>query len=85
MLPAAFAADLGGTKLAAALVSRQGKFLARKTEAVDLSSSRAPVAQICRLARELAGKNKTGGRRHRCAWSGPAQWHGMGTQPSRLG
>lgn len=61
MLPAAFAADLGGTKLAAALVSRQGKFLARKTEAVDLSSSRAPVAQICRLARELAGKNKLAG------------------------
>jgi len=58
---AAFAADLGGTKLAAAVVSPQGKFLARKTEAVDLSSSRAPVAQICRLARELAGTNKLAG------------------------
>jgi glucokinase len=56
-----FAADLGGTKLAAAVVSPQGKFLARKTEAVDLSSSHAPVAQICRLARELAGKNRLAG------------------------
>lgn len=53
-----FAADLGGSKLAAALVSAEGKFLARKTEAVETSSTRAPVEQICRLARELAGKTK---------------------------
>jgi hypothetical protein len=32
------------------LLSGEGKFLARKTEAVDLSSSRAPADQICRLA-----------------------------------
>lgn len=53
-----FAADLGGTKIAAALLSREGGFLARKTEAVDVSSMLAPVEQICRLARELAGKTK---------------------------
>lgn len=58
MAPVVFAADLGGTKLAAALLSREGKFLARRTETVDLSSAKAPVEQICRLARELAGKNR---------------------------
>lgn len=58
MAVAVFAADVGGTKVAAALVSREGKFVARKSEAVDLSSARAPVEQICRLARELAGKTK---------------------------
>jgi glucokinase len=53
-----FAADLGGTKVAAALLSADGKFLARKSEAVDLSSAHAPVEQICRLAREVTGKYK---------------------------
>jgi len=51
-----FAADLGGTKIAAALLTHEGKFLARKTEAVDLSSRLAPVQQILRLAREVGGK-----------------------------
>ena len=58
MPPTVFAADLGGTKLAAALVTAGGELAARKTEAVDLSSAQAPVRQICRLARELSGKNK---------------------------
>ena len=53
-----FAADLGGTKVAAALLTGEGKFLARKSEAVDTSSALAPVEQICRLAGELAGKWK---------------------------
>lgn len=53
-----FVADLGGTKLAAALVSAQGKFLTRKTEPVDAASPRAPLEQVCRLARELAGKTR---------------------------
>jgi len=53
-----FAADLGGTKLAAALLTTEGKFLARKTEAVDKSSTLAPVEQICRMAREVSGKAK---------------------------
>ncbi len=48
------AADLGGTKLSAAAVNRQGKILARKTEPVDLSSTLAPVEQICRLAAAVA-------------------------------
>lgn len=58
MPPKVFAADLGGTKVAAALLSTEGKFLARKSEAVDTSSRLAPVEQICRLAGELAGKGK---------------------------
>lgn len=53
-----FAADLGGTTLAAALLAPDGKFLDRKTEALDSSSPRATVEQICRLARQLAGRTK---------------------------
>ncbi|HKU20786.1 MAG TPA: ROK family protein [Terriglobales bacterium] len=53
-----FAADLGGTKLAAALLTTKGKFLARKTETVDKSSTMAPVEQICRMAREVSGRTK---------------------------
>src|SRR6185437_10706256 len=53
-----FAADLGGTKLAAALLTTKGKFLARKTETVDKSSTMAPVEQICRMAPEVSGKTK---------------------------
>jgi glucokinase len=50
----ALAVDLGGTKVATAMVSRRGKILARSTEAVDTSSKSGPVRQICRMARELA-------------------------------
>ena len=57
-MPTVFAADLGGSKLAAALLTGQGKFLTRKTEAVNTSSTLAPVEQICRLIGELAGKKK---------------------------
>jgi glucokinase len=46
-------ADLGGTKLTAALVDTQGRILARRTERVDTSSTYAPVEQICRLSAEL--------------------------------
>jgi glucokinase len=49
-----FAADLGGTKISAAVVSRRGKILARVTEKVDTSSKSAPVFQIKRLAEQLA-------------------------------
>lgn len=55
---AVFAADLGGTKLACAVVDPSGKILARRTEAVDTSSPRAPIAQIVRLAAELRGRVK---------------------------
>ena len=49
------AVDLGGTKVAAALVKRSGRVLARKSASVDGSSAMAPIRQIVELARELAG------------------------------
>lgn len=49
-----FAADLGGTKLSAALIDRRGKIVARRIEPVDRRSAEAPVKQICRLAMMLA-------------------------------
>jgi glucokinase len=56
------AVDLGGTKVAAALVNRNGKVLARKSVSVDASSTLAPVRQIVELARELAGGKGVRGR-----------------------
>jgi len=56
------AADLGGTKVAAALVNRKGKVLARKSVSVDASSTLAPVKQIVELARKLAGGKVVRGR-----------------------
>jgi glucokinase len=53
-----FAADVGEKTLSAASLDAEGKFLARQAEAVDLSSPKATVEQISRLARELAGKKK---------------------------
>ena len=53
-----FAADVGEKALSAALLNAEGKFLARQAEAVDLSSQKDTLEQICRLARELAGRNK---------------------------
>ena len=53
MLRCVFAADLGGTKLACAVVDANGKFVARHTEPVDTSSPKAPVAQIVRAAAKL--------------------------------
>ena len=49
----ALAVDLGGTKCSAAVVDREGKILARRTVAVDVSSQLGPVSQIVELAREL--------------------------------
>ena len=40
------------------LLTSEGKFLARRSEAVDLSSVRSPVEQICQVARELGRKKK---------------------------
>lgn len=56
------AVDLGGTKVAAALVNRNGKVLARKSVSVDASSTLAPVKQIVELARELVGGKVVRGR-----------------------
>lgn len=51
----AFAVDLGGSKLSAAVVDQRGKIAAQKTVAVDLSSPSAPILQIRQLAKDLAG------------------------------
>ena len=56
------AVDLGGTKLAAALVDRNGKVLTRKSVNVDRSSALAPVKQIVELARELVGGKSLRGK-----------------------
>ncbi len=53
MTESVFVADLGGTKVAAAVLDRDGKVLARKSEEVDRSSREAPVHQMARLAAEL--------------------------------
>jgi glucokinase len=52
----AIAVDLGGTKVAVAAVSANGKIRARKTEPVDTSSTDAPVEQIVRLVRQVDGE-----------------------------
>ncbi len=52
---AVFTADLGGSKLSAALIDRRGKILARMTEPVEHFSASAPVEQICRSAAALSG------------------------------
>jgi glucokinase len=57
------AVDLGGTKLAAALVTPDGEVLASQSVPVDASSALAPVKQIVELARELVGDGKTLRRR----------------------
>jgi len=51
------AADLGGTKLACALVTSAGRIVTRRTEKVDVSTRLAPVAQLARMARELRGEH----------------------------
>jgi glucokinase len=56
------AVDLGGTKLAAALVGSDGKVLTRKSVKVDRRSALAPVKQIVELARELVGRKNLRGR-----------------------
>jgi glucokinase len=48
-------ADLGGSKLSAAIVDQRGKIAARKTVPVDHSSPVGPVFQIRALAKEFAG------------------------------
>jgi glucokinase len=53
------AVDLGGTKLAMALVNREGKLSQRKSIGVDGSSALGPVQQIVALAREFVGARGT--------------------------
>jgi glucokinase len=49
-----FAADLGGTKCAVAVVNPRGRIVSHGVEAVDISSPSAPIEQIVRLARQMA-------------------------------
>ncbi|MGB7438524.1 MAG: ROK family protein [Candidatus Acidiferrum sp.] len=48
------AVDLGGTKIAIALINRYGKLTERKSVSVDAASPLSPVQQIVSLATELA-------------------------------
>lgn len=52
------AVDLGGTKCSAAALDRKGNIVSRRTLAVDLSSSSAPVSQVVQLARHLAERKR---------------------------
>lgn len=65
------AVDLGGTKLAAAIVDQKGQIRARLSEPVDQPSSSSVIAQICRLARALGEAAAPDGRRSKQAacWS----------------
>ena len=53
-MPSVLAVDLGGTKVAAAVVTARGSIRGRVTEPVDISSPHAAVDQIVRLARAAA-------------------------------
>jgi glucokinase len=52
------AVDLGGTKLAAALATREGKLIGRKNVSVATDSPHAPVKQIITTAREFVGAKR---------------------------
>jgi glucokinase len=49
------AVDLGGTKLAGALVNRAGRIVQRANAGVGARKAMTPVGQIVEMARELAG------------------------------
>ncbi|MGH9523985.1 MAG: ROK family protein [Terriglobales bacterium] len=55
MSKSVFAADLGGTKLACAVVGADGKIFRQLTEKLQTGSATAPIEQMVRLARELGG------------------------------
>ena len=50
------AVDIGGTKVAGALVTRRGQILARLRQPTALASAQALVDQVVNLAYELSGK-----------------------------
>ncbi|HEY0592777.1 MAG TPA: hypothetical protein VGF40_13485, partial [Thermoanaerobaculia bacterium] len=47
------AVDLGGTKVAVALVDPRGRVLSRADEPVDTATPNGPVDQIVRMARAM--------------------------------
>lgn len=53
-----FAADLGGTKLAAALITPAGRVVERASETVDRRSPGSAIDQIVRLASDLRARRK---------------------------
>lgn len=55
MTKTVFVADVGGTKIAAAVLDRDGKILARKTEPVNLTSREGPLKQVVQMAAEIGG------------------------------
>ena len=48
-----FVADIGSSKVSAAVLDRDGKVLARRAESLDLATPLTPVKQIARIASEL--------------------------------
>ncbi len=54
MAETVFVADLGTSKLSAAVLDRDGKVLVRRRESLDLSATLSPIKQIVRIAGELA-------------------------------
>lgn len=46
--------DIGGTKIAALAIDREGRIYARAREPLESSSARAPISQAARLARAAA-------------------------------
>ncbi len=49
-----FVADIGARTLSAAVLDRDGKVLARRTESLDASATVAPIKQLLRIATELS-------------------------------
>lgn len=60
MLKDAIAIDLGGSKIAAAIVSARGALRGRIEEAVDTSSPDAPIEQIARMCKLLGDAEAVG-------------------------
>lgn len=54
MAESVFVADIGGSRFSAAVLDRDGKVLARRTESLDVSATHAPLKQIARVAADLA-------------------------------
>lgn len=71
-----FAVDLGGTKVACAVVGADGKIHVQKREALSAGSPDAPIEQIVRLAGELGSNYAAAGvavpglaRRNETVWA----------------
>lgn len=54
MAETVFVADIGASKLSAAVLARDGKVLSRRTESLELASIAATIKQITRIASEVS-------------------------------